>query len=186
LRKLLSQLATIQSGIYAKPEPGGEVYYIQARHFNHKHQFNNHVIPDLKADGKINKHFLRPGNLLVAAKGKEHYAVEYDGTIKPAVASSIFIVIRLKQSEVVPSFLAWYINLASTQKFLSDSAKGTSLPVINKGDLEKLEIPVPSIEKQQLILKINDLHQQEISLKEKIDSLKNKLIQHEIINALSN
>jgi restriction endonuclease S subunit len=186
LRKLLSQLATIQSGIYAKPELQGDVYYIQARHLDDKHQFNDHVTPDLKADGKISKHFLRPGNLLVAAKGKEHYAVEYTGTIKPAVASSIFIVIRVKQKEIVPSFLVWYLNLPSTQKFLSDSAKGTSLPVINKGDLEKLEIPVPSVEKQQLILKIHDLHQQEISLKDKIDSLKNKLMQHEIINALSN
>jgi restriction endonuclease S subunit len=186
LKKLLTELATVQSGIYAKPEPSAEVYYLQARHIDNKHQFNSNIAPELNLDGRINKHFLQRGDLLVAAKGKDNYAVEYNEAISPAVASSIFIVIRVKEEQILSSFLAWYINLPHVQKILADCAKGTALPVITKSDLEKLEIPVPSIEKQQLILRIHQLHQQEISLKAQIDSLKNKQIQQEIINALSN
>lgn len=186
MKKLLSDLATVQSGIYARPEPSGEVYYIQSRHFDHFHQLIDGITPDLKADGKIERHFLCAGDLLVAAKGKDHFVAEYNGTIKPAVASSIFIVIRIKDETLLPPFLTWYLNLPSMQKLLSDSAEGTSLPVIRKGDLENLEIPIPSVEKQSLILKIDKLHRQKINLKNQIEVLKEKQIQHEIINALSN
>jgi restriction endonuclease S subunit len=182
----LSDLATLQSGIYAQPEPDGEVYYIQARHFDHSHQLVDGIIPELRAAGKIEKHFLCTGDLLVAAKGKDHFVAEYKEAIKPAVASSIFIVIRITTKTLLPSFLAWYLNLPSMQKLLSDAAEGTSLPVIRKADLESLDIPVPSLHKQSLILKIHELYHQEIKLKNQIQLLKRTQIQQEIINALSN
>lgn len=180
----LSDIAIIQSGIYAKPELEGEVYYVQARHFDRQHQFNTAVKPDLKADGKIERHFLQPGDLLVAAKGYDHFAVEYKGIIKPAVASSMFIVVKLQDKKVLPAFLTWHINNLQTQKLLSDAAKGTALPSITNSDLGDLEIPIPSIEKQKLILQIHDLHVQENKLKEQINSLREKQIQQQIINAI--
>jgi restriction endonuclease S subunit len=124
--------------------------------------------------------------LLVAAKGKEHYAVEFPNRSIPAVASSIFLVLRIIQDEILPAFLNWQLNLPHVQKLLSDSAEGTALPVINKADLEKLEIFVPSIQKQELILRVHDLYQQENRIRQQIDVLRNRQIQQEIINALSN
>lgn len=180
----LKHIANIQSGIYAKPELDGEVYYIQARHFNRVHQFNTAVKPDLRADAKIEKHFLQMGDILVAAKGYDHFAVEYEGIIKPAVASSMFIVIRLQEKNILPAFLSWFINLHQTQKILLDSAKGTSLPSITISALADLEIPIPTIEKQNLILQIHELYQKEIILNEKLFSLHEKQIQQQILNAI--
>ena len=184
MKNRLSEIAKIQSGIYAKPELSGEVYYIQARHFNRAHQFNTTVRPDLKLENKIEKHFLKPGDLLVAAKGNDHFAVEYKGIIKPAVASSMFMVVKIQDKGLLPGFLAWFINHHQTQNLLSGSAKGTALPSITNNDLGNLEIPIPSLEKQKLILQIHELHLQENRLKEQINSLRERQIQQEIINAL--
>ncbi len=184
MKHKLSDIATIQSGVYAKPELEGEVYYLQARHFDRQRQFNPTVKPDLKGDRKIEKHFLHPGDLLVAAKGYDHFAVEYKGIIKPAVASSMFIVVKLQDKKVLPAFLAWHINNLHTQKLLSDAARGTALPSITNSALGNLKIPIPSIEKQKLILQIHELHVQENKLKEHINSLREKQIQQQIINAI--
>lgn len=181
----LSDIATVQSGIYAKPELAGEVYYVQARHFDHHHQFNTFVKPDLKADSKIEKHFLQAGDLLVAAKGSDHFAVEYKGIIKPAVASSMFMVVKLQDSKILPAFLTWFINNRQTQRLLSDSAQGTALPAITNSDLGNLEIPLPTIEKQKLILQIHELHLQENRLREQINELRGKQIHQQVMNSLN-
>lgn len=184
MKTKLSNIAKVHSGIYAKPELEGNVYYVQARHFDHQHQFNKNVKPDLKADGKIERHFLQPGDVLVAAKGNDHFAVEYKGIIKPAVASSMFIVIKPKSNSVLPSFITWFINQKKTQNVLADVSKGTALPSITNSDLGNIEIPVPTIEKQKLILQIYDLYLKENEILNQIHSLREQQIVQKIINAL--
>src|SRR6218665_2573447 len=125
----LHNLAIVNSGVYAKPEPNGEVHYIQARDITEDHELVEGLKPELAADGKINKHFLQNGDLLIAAKGRDHYAIEYKGYPNPAVASTIFIVVRIKdKSNLLPSFLQWYLNLPPIQKCLAGGAQGSVVP----------------------------------------------------------
>lgn len=186
MKILLANLAVVNSGVYAKPEPNGEVFYIQARDITKDHEFVEGLKPELVADGKINKHFLQDGDLLIAAKGRDHYAIEYKGCPNPAVASTIFIVVRIKdRSKLLPSFLQWYINLPWIQKSLAGGAQGSVLPVISKADLERLEIRIPTTEKQTTILKIDELRQQELQLTDRIELLKSKKIELELLNAIT-
>lgn len=187
MKALLTDLALVNSGVYAKPELNGEVYYMQARDITENHEFSDSLAPQLIADGKIDKHFLQPGDLLIAAKGKDHYAIEYKGYPSPAVASTIFIVVRLKdKGNVLPPFVRWFINLPRTQMSLAGGAQGSVVPVISKADLESLEIPVVPIEKQTTILKIDELRQQEMLLTNQIELLKSKKIEQELLNTLTN
>lgn len=183
----ITELAVLSSGVYAKAKPNGEVYYIQARDIKVDHTIVEDLKPQLAADGKINKHFLQKGDLLIAAKGNDHYAIEYLGYPYPAVASTLFIVVRLKeQDRILANYLHWYLNLASTQKQISGGAQGSVLPVISKADLGQLEVPVPSLEKQRAVLKIAELRLQEISIADRIEELKKKKIEQELLNAISN
>jgi len=187
LKTLLTDLAMVNSGVYAKPELNGEVYYIQARDITANHEFSENLSPQLIADGRIDKHFLQPGDLLIAAKGKDHYAIEYKGYPSPAVASTIFIVVRIKdKGNVLPPFVQWYINLPRIQMSLAGGAQGSVVPVISKAHLESLEIPLVPIEKQTFILKIDALRQREIELTNQIESLRSKQIEQELLNAISN
>ena len=183
--KKLSTLVNMQTGIYSKPQPNGQVYYVQARHFDDNKEFISSVKPDLELEPKLEKHYLQLGDVLVAAKGANHFAVAYKAIIKPAVASSMFIVLRIKDINILlPEFLTWFINNPTTQAILAGSEKGTSIPSINKGDIESLEISLPSVQKQQSILKIQALRQKEVSLQKQKDLLTEQYIHQIISNTL--
>jgi restriction endonuclease S subunit len=186
LKSKITELAVLSSGVYAKADPDGEVFYIQARDITDDHQITEGIKPQLIDDGKLNKHFLQAGDLLVAAKGKDHYAIEYSGHPHPAVASTLFVVVRVtEKAKLVSSFLRWYLNLDSTQRLIAGGAQGSALPVISKADLEQIEVPVPPLEKQVAILKIEELRQREIDIIHQIELLKRKKIEQELLIALS-
>lgn len=180
--KKVHEVAQIQTGIWAKPVANGQVYYVQARHFNHNREFM-HTVPDLAMDTTISKHILQPGDVLIAAKGYDHFAVTYQGNIKPAVASSMFIVLR-PQKILLPEYLTWYMNHPKTQYILSGNAKGTALPSLTKKDIGDLEILIPSIARQEIILKIETLRIREKQIKQQIATLTESRIQQLIFNAI--
>jgi len=185
LKTLLSNIASIHSGIYAKPDYEGEVYYVQAKHFNSLLEFDTTVKPDLQLEGKIMKHILQSGDILIAAKGNKNFAVQYKGIIKPAVASSMFIIIRLKdQRNVLPEFLTWFLNLQSTQTTLKSFSKGSAIPSITKDVIEKLEIVIPSLQKQEAIIKFYSLRKRERAIYQQLENLKELQIQHLLLTAL--
>lgn len=85
---------------------------------------------------------------------------------------------------MLPQYLAWVLNNHRTQALLKRQALGTSIPSISKRVLENLEISVPSIETQKAILQITKLRDKEISLKQEIETLREKQIQQQIKNAI--
>ncbi|MFP5080120.1 restriction endonuclease subunit S [Pedobacter sp. JCM 36344] len=185
MKKKINELVQMHTGVYAKPQLEGEVYYIQARHFDKNREFLASVKPDLPGDMKREKHYLTVGDVIVASKGYDHFAVAYKGVIKPAVASSMFIVLRIEKANMLlPDFLAWFINHSSTQNILLANSKGTSLPSISKVDIGNLEISIPLISQQQSIIKIQSLQKQAIGIQKQIGALKEQYIQQLILNTL--
>lgn len=181
----IKAIATIQTGLFAKPLSQGEVVYLQAKHFDELGNLSAAVHPDLLLEDISNKHLLRAGDILFAAKGTKNFAAVYEAHHLPAVASTSFFVIRLFNSKVLPEYLAWYLNNPSTQASLKAQAMGTSILSISKLVLEEMEIPVPSIEKQKAVVSISKLRWQEKSIQSKLDSLRDKKIQIQIINAIN-
>ena len=180
----IKDIASIQTGVYEKPVPFGNIFYIQARNFDKDNQINDTILSSLTYNIKFEKHFLKPGDVLVASKGYDHFAATFKGFNKPAVASSMFFVIKLTNS-ILPEYLTWYINHFKTQSIISGKSKGTALPSIKKQDIENLEILIPSIEKQKLVLQLSNLRQQEIQLKKLIEELNETIIQQQIFNAIN-
>jgi restriction endonuclease S subunit len=85
---------------------------------------------------------------------------------------------------LLPQYLSWVLNSPTTQILLKGQAIGTSIPSISKQVLENLEIAIPSIDKQKAILQITKLRNKEKILKQKIETLREKQIQQQIINAI--
>lgn len=186
MRITINNIASIQTGVYIKPSADGQLYYIQARHFDNNRRFIPTVKPELPFDEKIEKHILQRGDVLVAAKGYDRFAVAYSGFPRPAVASSMFIVLRItKIDKLMPEYLAWFINHPKTQRILSGNSKGTALPSVTKDDVGNLEILVPPIAKQRSVLKVYELFQKERELKLKLDALLTSKIQQQIFNVIS-
>jgi len=186
LKTTLKHIASIQTGVFAKPVPDGEVIYLQAKHFDEGGQISAEFHPDLMVGTISEKHLLRQGDVLFAAKGTKNFAAVYD-IEEPAVASTSFFVIRLEEEfkqRILTEFLAWLMNHPAAQGYLKGQAMGSSIVSISKGVLEELEISIPNIATQEIILKISNLRNKEIRLKQQLEMLKNKQIQQIINNAL--
>jgi len=187
LKTNLKHIASIQTGLFAKPIAKGEIVYLQAKHFDENGKLKTPLHPDLKADTITEKHMLRHGDVLFAAKGTKNFAAWFEKTNQPAVASTSFFVIRLQQdfsNKILPDFLVWLINHPTSQKFLKGKAIGSSIVSISKSVLEELEISIPNIETQKVILKITNLRNTEKKLKKEIETLREKQIQQLIINSI--
>ena len=184
MKTTLKNIASIQTGVFAKPALTGDLVYLQARHFDENGQLLGSPHPDLHFNDFSEKHILRINDVLFASKGTKNFAIAYEDYFPPSVASTSFFVIRLQNDSILPQYLAWYLNNPDSQQFLKCFARGTSIASISKAVLEEMEIGIPGLKTQQLILKIAQLRDTEKKIKQKIETHREKLIQHMIINAI--
>lgn len=182
---LIKEITNIQTGLFAKPSGIGDVVYLQSKHFDENGNLHSTLHPDLIADGVSEKHLLRKGDVLFAAKGTKNFATVYANHNIPAVASTSFFVIRITSKNVLPEYLAWYLNHNTTQYIIKDNARGTAIPSIRKSVLEDLEISIPTIEKQRMVIKLSVLAKKENELRLTIIQLRKQLIDKQIITAIN-
>lgn len=184
LKIKIQDIATLQTGLFAKPLANGEVVYLQSKHFDDQGNLLAILHPDLLLEDISEKHMLCAGDVLFAAKGTKNFATVFENHNEPSVASTSFFVIRPTDKKLLPQYLSWVLNSPTTQILLKGQAIGTSIPSISKQVLENLEIAIPSIDTQKAILQITKLRNKEKSLKQKIETLREKQIQQQIINAI--
>lgn len=166
----------------------GQIVYLQAKYFDGKGQLISPLQPDLMAQNIAIKHFLHQGDVIFAAKGTKNFAALYEGKDHFAVASTSFFVIRIRepfQNKIIPEYLVWFINNPITQNILKSKAMGTSIVSISKSVLEELEISIPDLQTQRAILKITQLRNSERNIKSQIETLREKQIQQQLLNAIT-
>ena len=142
----LAQIASIQTGVYAKADLQGNSYYLQARHFDDSGELRFLAQPDLFVDTKMARHILKDSDLLFIAKGSRNVAVIYRESSGKAVASSTFLVLRIldeQKSHVLSEYLMWFINHPRTQEKLKGIAKGSGIQSVALSDLANMEVLVP-------------------------------------------
>lgn len=183
----LREIASIHTGVFAKPVVTGEIVYIQAKHFDGNGNLISTLHPDLNQEVISENHLLKHGDILFAAKGTKNFAAYYESKNQPAVASTSFFVIRIQenfQDKIIPEYLRWYLNNPNSQKFLKGRAIGSSMVSISKSVLKELGITIPDLQIQKTILNITHLRNKEKFLDNKIETLKEMQIQQQIINAI--
>ncbi|OFX86940.1 MAG: hypothetical protein A2X04_16185 [Bacteroidetes bacterium GWF2_41_9] len=188
MKVALKHIAFIQTGVFAKPIKDGQIVYLQAKHFDENGILRSPLYPDLRAESISEKHLLQNGDIIFAAKGTKNFAALYESKNKPAVASTSFFVIRLNedfQDKVLPEYLTWYLNSASSQNFLKSQAVGSSIVSISKSVIDELELSIPDMDTQKAILLITHLRNAERKLQQQIELLREKQIQQQITNAIN-
>jgi restriction endonuclease S subunit len=184
LKTLIKDVTNIQTGLFAKPSDKGEVVYLQSKHFDENGKLLGELHPDLLANSISEKHLLKAGDVLFAAKGTKNFAAIYENQNPAAVASTSFFVLRTTDNKIIPEYLSWFLNHPETQKLIKDKARGTAIPSIRKTVLEDLEISIPSIEKQRTVIQLSALVRKENELRMNILHQRKQLIEQQIINAI--
>jgi restriction endonuclease S subunit len=113
-------------------------------------------------------HRLAPGDLVIKSRGNTHCNVIGRVPDDPLIAAVPLFVLRPDPRAITPEFLRWLLNHPKTQAQLGAAAVGTYIPTITKPALEALELPVPPLRTQELIVRVAELAEREQTLLELI------------------
>lgn len=183
MRKPLGEVASISTAYPFRgkvdSEAGGDVAVIQMRDVDPDFVEGP---PSLRTvwvrneGGRFDRHLIRKGDLLFQSRGSRHPAMVAADEVR-AIAGGGVHVIRVDPAVILPQYLCWWINHPSTQRRLvTDIARGSNVPFVSKGDLERFEVPVPPIAVQRQIVEVDRLRTRERVLGKRLESLQQQLV----------
>ena len=171
----VASVSDIRFGLYAQPDPSGTTAYLQVRQFSEDGRLTTQADEYINIDKKTEPHLLKGGDVLFAGKGNRLFSWCYTLTDHPAVASSIFFVLRPDQRLVHPEYLAAILNAPQSKAAFQQLGSGTNIFSIRKSELGAFEIPLPPMKQQKRIAALTALHQQQIELSQKLITEKQTL-----------
>lgn len=179
--KIIGNIAEILFGVYTKDRQSeGEVRYVQIGDFDDEGLLTNSQEPVFVATADINpeRQLLQSGDVLLPSKGWRNTAFYIEDSYLPAVAASLFFVIRLQSPAWDARFLTIYLNQPSTQAQIKAMISTTAtVPVLNKKDFLNLPVPIIPLTEQHKIIRLHQLHQQERQLTLQLLTQKEQLFQ---------
>lgn len=189
MKKRISQIAEIKSGYLfkegLKPDKDGNVSVVQLKDVNNRGVLNSQELQRISLEKIDSENFLAVGDILLKAKTNHPVSVLVKEQLLNTIATAHYFIINVKKADVLPGYLAWYLNQRPAQIYFDRNAGGTRIQVINKQLLGELEVVVPDIKTQGTIEKIYELHQQEQKLADAIKEKKHKLILNQLMSAIS-
>ena len=186
MKKQLKDIAKLTSGVYLKPGISNDVLYLQAVHFDSMGVPDPIQTPRVGLNAKSLNHILRENDVLFAAKGINNFGVVYRSEFGQAVASSSFIVIRLHSTkDINPEYLAWFLSTTPAIQEFHKRQLGSTIPSISIEKLKNLEVVIPTIEKQRLIVQIQYLKDKEEKLTQKLLNAKDEKVKKLLLNVVN-
>ena len=145
----------------------GEIRYLQMSDFDDSGLIINSqpAVFVGTADLTTERQLLQAGDILLPAKGGRNTTFYIEESYLPAVASSLFFVVRVQSSAIDSRFLGLYVNLPNTQAQIKAMISTTAtVAVLNKKDFQHLLVPMLPLAEQHKIIHLHRLHQQERQL----------------------
>ncbi|MCX5679711.1 MAG: restriction endonuclease subunit S [Candidatus Omnitrophica bacterium] len=189
MKKKISHFAEIKSGYLFKEgiqsDKEGNVSVIQLKDVNDRGVINLHELQRISSDKISSESFLAVGDVLLKAKTNHPVSALVNEQLPSTIATAHYFIISVKKTDVLPGYLAWYLNQRPAQTYFDKNAGGTRIQVINKQLLGELEVVVPDLKTQEKIAKIYELHQREQDLVDAIKEKKHGLILAQLLSAIS-
>lgn len=117
--------------------------------------------------GRREPDWLRPGDILFPARGNVSLAVlvnESIGSLQ-AVAAPHFFLLRVMHPNVLPAYLAWWLNQEPAQRHLEQNAQSSTLVRnIARPVLEATPVILPPLPRQEQIVGLANAMQREEDL----------------------
>ncbi len=167
MRVKLGLLAEITTGYTFRSRleaaPGGNMAVIQMKDLTDDNRLDPATLTRIESTEASPRQLVTPGDILFRSRGQTYTAALVDKDPGQAILAAPLLRIRPREG-VIPAYLTWFINLPATQARLARRAEGTALRMIRKQSLAELEIPLPSLARQQAIVELSDLAAREQQL----------------------
>ncbi|WP_149776183.1 restriction endonuclease subunit S [Ruegeria intermedia] len=176
---ILSEICSIATGYTTRgrlePAQSGGSLAIQMRDVQEGRGLDTDNLQRCKFDTPVERYLVHGGEIIFKSRGESNTAMAIEQLSEPAVAILPLFILRPKDDVVLPDYLAWAINQRETQRRLDAEAQGTGVRMISKSTLERIELPLPDIETQRLIVAIADLAYREGALLQELANRREQL-----------
>ena len=166
----LSDIATVAAGhpFRGKIEPieGAETAVVQMRDTSSSGVDWGSCLRT-EVSGRRGPDWLRSGDILFPARGNVSQAVLIDERIGSlqAVAAPHFFLLRVSRPDVLPAYLAWWLNQEPAQRHLEQNAQSSTLVRnIARPVLEATPVMLPPLPRQEQIAGLANAMQREKEL----------------------
>lgn len=180
----LQNICALSFGQYIKASNKKGIPYLQVKNFSDNGMYLNNVDSYVNADEISENILLRQDEILFVSKGMKFFAFKYDKEMGDAVASSIFYIIKVDSTVVLPDYVTCILNHSKSISYFNQVSAGSSIPSIRKKELLDFEIPIHSMEMQKKIVDMYKIHKKEIEILEQLKEKKQVLF-NQIINNFS-
>lgn len=119
------------------------------------------------------RYLLRDGDVLILVRGAT-IAIAVERPPDNVIVHNNLAIFS-PRSILDGKYFAWWFNHPQTQKRLSRLILGSSQSFFPFSELKKLQVPVPSMEKQSMILTLHHLRQREKELTQKLEEKREQL-----------
>lgn len=177
---------TVRSGL--RETRAGGVPAIQLRDLHGEEDFDPAGLPRYGLGPSFDRYWAKPGDVLFRSRGDRNTAVLIsEGAKAGAIAVLPLIILRPDRQRVDPAYLAWFINQPSAQRHFDRCAnRGSTMRMIPKNCLDDLEVAVPDLAAQRLIVEIDRLAKRERDLMRELADKKQKLTEFALLRQARN
>ncbi len=167
-----------------EPDPNGNVAVLQVKDLKDGGTVRPADLVTVRIDKDFEQYMVRPGDVLFLSRGHRLSAVVVGDLPRNIIVPNYFYILRPKPV-VVPEYLAWFINSAKAQAQLRLVQTGSHMPIVAKSEFSQLEIDLPPLDVQQLIVGVDGLARQEQLLLTELLATKKQLIDQICVRAAS-
>ena len=190
----VSHIAEISSGYQfrgrVQPDAAGNVAVLQVKDLKDGDmlpRIDRAALATVHFEKDPSKYLLEPGDVLFLSRGHRVFAAAIGDVPANVIIPNYFYRLRPKRSagSVLPEYLAWYLNSPKAQAQIKLVHAGSHMPVVALNDFNDLLIEVPPVAVQKSIVAVASLARREQQLLRELLELKQRLIDHVCVLAVS-
>ena len=185
---VLKLIADIQVGYQAKAgikeRVQGTHRLIQSKDFDSSHRVHSEDLLAFCPERNPEIYSVRKEDVLFQARGVEHFAHYIEDDLKDTLAAGSFYILRLQSEDLLPQYLAWWLNQSKAQAWLRAQARGTGISFVSKHTLSHLQVRIPPLSIQKKVVKIVTLARREQFLLDKLAQTRSRLVKAACLKAI--
>ncbi|MCX5693906.1 MAG: restriction endonuclease subunit S [Candidatus Omnitrophica bacterium] len=149
----------IQNGLYKeKSFYGSGIPIVRIDNFyNGKLIYNNLKKLNI-TDEEKKRYFLKKGDILLNRVNSDEFVGKcciFNGENSTTVYESNIMRFRVKEDKILPEYLVFYLSsVGGKEQILSKIKRAVNQVSVNQEDIKSIEIPLPKLEKQSVIIDI--------------------------------
>lgn len=158
MKQRLIEFASIRFGVHAKALEQGPMALVPAsaigEHGDIRPAYLRRIAPEVVRYRAAD--LLEAGDVLLVGKGSANHAAVWPGLAEDALASNTLFVIRPNRQQVLPGYLAGYLNSAPARAWFATHQKTGTVNVLSREALNDLMVPVPPLATQHSMVQLAD------------------------------